>query len=309
MMTILITGGSGFIGSHLVQHFQGKAAVRVLDNFRSGHRRNLEGFEVDLIEGDVMDRPALRAAMQGVDYVFHLAAMVSVPESVCHPLECETLNGMGTLHVLEEAAAAGVKKVFFASSAAVYGDNPVVPKLETMLPEPKSPYAITKLLGEYYCRFYHGEGRVPTVCLRFFNVFGPRQDPRGPYAAAVPIFIEKALRGETLMIHGDGEQTRDFICVTDIVAAIVHVTLTPGITGVYNAGYGGMMTGNELARQLITLAGSASEVQHLPERPGDVKHSRAAVEQLAATGYQPVCGMEQGLRETLEYFRGVAAGR
>jgi UDP-glucose 4-epimerase len=147
------------------------------------------------------------------------------------------------------------------------------------------------------------------VCLRFFNVFGPRQDPRGPYAAAVPIFIEKALRGETLMIHGDGEQTRDFICVTDIVAAIVHVTLTPGITGVYNAGYGGMMTVNELARQLITLAGSASEVQHLPERPGDVKHSRAAVEQLAATGYQPVCGMEQGLRETLEYFRGVAAGR
>jgi dTDP-4-dehydrorhamnose reductase len=205
MMTILITGGSGFIGSHLVQHFQGKAAVRVLDNFRSGSRRNLEGFEVDLIEGDVMDRPGLRAAMQGVDYVFHLAAMVSVPESVGQPLECETLNGMGTLHVLEEAAAAGVKKVFFASSAAVYGDNPVVPKLESMLPEPKSPYAITKLLGEYYCRFYHGEGRVPTVCLRFFNVFGPRQDPRGPYAAAVPIFIEKALRGETLTIHGDGD--------------------------------------------------------------------------------------------------------
>ena len=302
-MNILITGGAGFIGSHLVEHFHGRATVRVLDNFRTGFRRNLEGMSADLIEGDILDRAVLRAAMQGVDYVFHLAAMVSVPESVGQPLECERLNGTGTLHVLEEAAAAGVKKVFFAGSAAVYGDNPAVPKVESMLPEPRSPYAITKLLGEHYCRFFHDEGRVPTACLRFFNVFGPRQDPRGPYAAAVPIFIEKALRNEPLTIFGDGTQTRDFVYVKDIIAAMVHVTLTPGLTGVFNAGYGEMMTVNELAQKVIALAGSTSVVQHLPERPGDVKHSRAAIDKLLATGFRHASSMEEGLKATLEYFR------
>jgi len=302
-MNILITGGAGFIGSHLAEHFHGRAAVRVLDSFRTGFRRNLEGMPVDLIEGDILDRTALRAAMQGVDYVFHLAAMVSVPESVGQPLECERLNGTGTLQVLEEAAAAGVKKVFFAGSAAVYGDNPAVPKVESMLPEPRSPYAITKLLGEHYCRFFHDEGRVPTACLRFFNVFGPRQDPQGPYAAAVPIFIEKALRNAPLTIFGDGTQTRDFVYVKDIIAAMVHVTLTPGLTGVFNAGYGEMMTVNELAQKVIALAGSTSIVQHLPERPGDVKHSRAAIDKLLNTGFRHTSSMEDGLRATLDYFR------
>lgn len=303
-MTILITGGAGFIGSHLAAYFKGRAAVRVLDNFRSGYRHNLEGTGAEIIEADILNNEALRLAVQGVDYVFHLAAMVSVPESVMHPLECERINGLGTLQVLEAAAAAGVKKLFLASSAAVYGDNPVVPKLETMLPEPKSPYAITKLLGEYYCRFFHDAGRLPTVCLRFFNVFGPRQDPKGPYAAAVPIFIEKALRGEVITVFGDGGQTRDFIGVRDIVAAIVHVTLSPDITGVYNAGYGGAMTVNDLADRLISLTGSNSSIQYLPERPGDVRHSRASVEKLTATAFTPVCGMDESLRETLEYFRG-----
>lgn len=302
-MTILITGGAGFIGSHLVEYFQNRAGVRVLDNFRTGFRHNLDGMQVDLIEGDILDRNILRAAMQGVDYVFHLAAMVSVPESVEDPLECERLNGMGTLQVLEEAAAAKVKKLFFASSAAVYGDNPTVPKLESMLPEPRSPYAITKQLGEYYCRFYHDEGRVPTVALRFFNVFGPRQDPRGPYAAAVPIFIEKALRREPITIFGNGEQTRDFIYVKDIVAAIVHVTLTPGLAGVFNAGCGGMMTVNALARKVVALADSTSSIQHLPERPGDVHHSRASIDKLLATGFRHTSTMPEGLLATLEYFR------
>jgi UDP-glucose 4-epimerase len=304
-MTILITGGAGFIGSHLVEYFQGRAAVRVLDNFRTGFQRNLDGFQVEVIEGDILDREVLRRAMQGVDYVFHMAAMVSVPESVSRPLECEQLNGMGTLYVLEEAAAAGVKKVFLASSAAVYGNNPVVPKVETMVPEPKSPYAITKLLGEQYCRFYHDEGRVGTVCLRFFNVFGARQDPHGPYGAAVPVFIEKALRGEPITIYGDGMQTRDFIWVKDIVAAIVHVTLTEGLTGVFNAGYGGMMTVNDLAQNVTALAGSPSVIQHLPERAGDVKHSRAAIDKLLATGFRHTGSMEEGLRSTMEYFRKV----
>lgn len=298
-MNLLITGGAGFIGSHLAGHLQRQAKVRVLDNFRTGHRRNLEGIEAEIIEGDILDRDKLRDAMRGVDFVFHLAAMVSVPESVSQPLECERSNAQGTLHVLEEAAAAGVQKVFFASSAAVYGDNPAVPKVESMMPEPRSPYAITKLHGEHCCRFYHDEGRVPTVCLRFFNVFGPRQDPRGPYAAAVPIFMENARRGEPLTIFGDGEQTRDFIGVNDIVSAILHVTLTKEITGVFNAGCGGALTINALARRIIAAAHSRSEIQYLPDRPGDVKHSRADIQKLLATGWNPAGTLEEGLREMM----------
>ena len=302
IMRILITGGSGFIGSHLAESFQGEADVRVLDNLATGHGVNLAGLEVDFRRGNIMDEVALEGAMVGVDYVFHLAAMVSVPVSVGDPLGCEEVNGVGVVRVLEAAALAGVKKVFFARSAAVYGDNPVVPKTEAMLPEPKSPYAITKLQGEHWCRFYHGEGRVKTAALRFFNVFGPRQDPRGAYAAAVPIFIEKALKGEPLTIFGDGSATRDFIFVKDIVAAIRHVTLTPELTGVRNAGYGGTITVKALAEKIVELAGSNSEIRYLPERPGDVKHSHAAGDELTATGFQPVSSLEQGLAATLEFF-------
>ncbi len=302
-MNILITGGAGFIGSHIAEQMQSRARISVLDTLRTGHRKNLDGLDVHFIAGSILDPQALRDAMSGMDYVFHMAAMVSVPESVGAPLACEEMNGLGTLNVLEAAAAAGVKKVFFASSAAVYGDNPTVPKVETMLPEPRSPYAITKQLGEYYCRFYHDEGRVPTVCLRFFNVFGPRQDPRGPYAAAVPIFIEKAVRDEPITIFGDGGATRDFIYVKDIVAAILHVTLTPGLTGVYNAGYGGTITVRDLAENIITLSASKSDICYLPERAGDVRHSRAAVDLLKATGFVPVSTMEEGLLATMAYFR------
>lgn len=302
-MRILITGGSGFIGSHLAESFQGEAAVRVLDNLATGHGANLAGLDVDFRRGSILDEVALQGAMVGVDFVFHLAAMVSVPVSVQHPGECEEVNGMGVIRVLEAGAQAGVKKVFFASSAAIYGDNPSVPKTEAMLPEPKSPYAITKLQGEHWCRFYHEEGRVRTAVLRFFNVFGPRQDPRGAYAAAVPIFIDKALRGEPLVIYGDGSATRDFIYVQDIVAAIRHVTLTPELTGVRNAGYGGTITVKALAQKIVELSGSKSEICYLPARPGDVKHSRAGVDSLAATGFQPVGSLEAGLAATLAHFR------
>lgn len=298
-MTFLITGGAGFIGSHLAETLQGRGVVRVLDNLRSGFLRNLEGLDVEFYEGSVLDSGLVARAMEGVDYVFHLAAMVSVPESVAKPRECEEINGFGLLTVLEAASAAGVKKVFFASSAAIYGDNPVVPKVESMLPEPKSPYAFTKLLGEHYCRFFHDEGRVATACLRFFNVFGPRQDPKGPYAAAVAIFIAKALRDEPIMIHGDGEQTRDFIYVKDIVAAILHVTLTPEITGVFNAGYGGAVTLNALAQMIVEQSHSNTEIIHGPVRPGDVKHSRAAVDQLLATGFKPVSSLQGGLADMI----------
>jgi UDP-glucose 4-epimerase len=305
-MKILVTGGSGFIGSHIVEHYQGKAEeIRVLDNLRTGYRKNLDGLDCTFIEGSVTDRELVRQAVQGVDYIFHMAALVSVPESMAKPGECVDINVHGLLNVLEEASAAGVKKLVFASSAAIYGDNPTVPKLESMLPEPKSPYAITKLDGEYYLGMFQSEGRLETTAIRFFNVFGPRQDPKGAYAAAVPIFIEKAIKGEDITIFGDGEQTRDFIYVKDIVGALTFAAETPGVTGVFNAGYGGQITINRLAGQLVANAGSASKVLHAPERPGDVKHSRASADKLIAAGWKPRHTLEEGLAATFDYFKSV----
>lgn len=302
-MRILITGGSGFIGSHIVEHFQGEADVRVLDNLRTGNRKNLDGFDVEFIEGSILDRDTVRKAVEGVDYIFHLAALVSVPESMTRPRECVDLNVTGLLNVLVAAAEAGVTKLVLASSAAIYGDNPIVPKIETMLPEPKSPYAVTKLDGEYYCDLFARTTRLETACLRFFNVFGPRQDPASAYAAAVPIFVRKALAGEALTIYGDGEQTRDFVYVKDIVAANVFAATTPGIRGVFNVGYGESMTINHIAREIIKAAGSTSVITHEPERAGDVKHSRASVDKIRAVGFRPVSNLNEGLAATLQYFK------
>ncbi len=303
-MKILVTGGSGFIGSHIVQHYQGRVEeIRVLDNLRTGYRRNLDGMECTFIEGSVTDRDIVRKAVAGVDIIFHLAALVSVPESMAKPGECVDINVHGLLNVLEEAAAAGVKKLVFASSAAVYGDNPAVPKLETMMPEPKSPYAITKLDGEYYLGMFQREGLLETAAVRFFNVFGPRQDPKGAYAAAVPIFIGKAIKGEDITVFGDGEQTRDFIYVKDIVGALAFAAETPGVTGVFNAGYGGQITINTLARQLVANAGSTSKILHATERPGDVKHSRASADKLLAAGWKPKHTLEEGLAATFDFFK------
>jgi len=307
-MKILITGGAGFIGSHLARHFGGRAEVRVLDNLRTGHRRNLAGLDVRFIEGSILDRETVARAMQGIDYVFHLAAMVSVPESVGQPHDCVALNVTGLLNVLEAAASAGARKLVFSSSAAVYGNNPESPKREGMCPEPRSPYAVTKLDGEYYCGHYAESGRLATAALRFFNVFGPRQDPAGAYAAAVPIFMQRALAGEPLTIFGDGGQTRDFIYVKDIVAAAVFAATTPGVAGVFNAGYGGRITILELARRIIALAGSRSEIRHAPERAGDVRHSCASVDKLRAAGFRPDGTLETGLAETLAELRGSGDG-
>ncbi len=301
-MRVLITGGAGFIGSHLVEHFQGKAEVRVLDNLRSGYRKNIENFDVDFQLGDICDRAAVDKAMDGVDYVFHLAAMISVPESMSKIAECIQINNLGMLNVLESAAEHGVKKLCFSTSAAIYGDNPVVPKIETMFPEPKSPYAITKLDGEYYCKMFTQEGKLQTACLRYFNVFGPRQDPKSAYAAAVPIFIEKALNNEDLTIFGDGEQTRDFVFVKDVVAANAFFAQSE-FTGVHNIAYGGKITINDLASEIIRLTGSKSKIIHLPERAGDVKHSMAAVDKLKATGFVPNHTFAEALEYTIEAWK------
>jgi UDP-glucose 4-epimerase len=298
-MRILVTGGAGFIGSHVVEYFQGKAGVRVLDNLRSGYLHNLNGFTCEFIKGSILNRDVVRQAMEGVDYVFHLAAMISVPESMQKPIECVEINTAGTLMVLKEAARAQVKKLVFSSSAAIYGDNPTVPKVETMLPEPKSPYAITKLDGEYYCAMFANEGRLPTACLRYFNVFGPRQDPKSQYAAAVPIFMERALCKEPITIFGDGEQTRDFIYVKDVVAANAYFAVNPAFMGVYNIGYGHRVTVNDLARMILKSANSDAPIQYATERAGDIKHSLAAIDKLRGAGFIPAGSLEGGLQMTV----------
>ena len=301
-MRVLITGGAGFIGSHIAEYFNGKAEIRIFDNLRTGYKHNLDGLDVEFIEGDICDRAAVKAAMQGVDYVFHLAAMVSVPESMFKPGECVDINVHGLLNVLEEAAAAGVKKLCFSTSAAIYGDNPVVPKLETMIPEPKSPYAITKLDGEYYCNMFTREGKLQTACLRYFNVFGPRQDPKSAYAAAIPIFTAKAVANEDITIYGDGEQTRDFIYVKDIVEANVFMAMND-FTGVYNIAYGKKITINDLVKEIVKVTNSKSKVVHLDERPGDVKHSMAGVDKLKSTGFVPKHTFAEGMEKTISFFQ------
>jgi UDP-glucose 4-epimerase len=302
-MRILITGGAGFIGSHLVEHFQGKASeIRVLDNLRSGYRKNLDGLDHTFIEGSITDPQVVEEAVSGVDWVFNLAALVSVPESMERPFETVNINVKGLLNVLDSASRLGVKKVIHASSAAVYGDNPTVPKTEDMLPEPKSPYAITKLDGEYYLNLHRHPGVLDTCSFRFFNVFGPRQDPNGAYAAAVPIFIERALAAQPITVFGDGEQTRDFIYVKDIVSALVFGA-EKSLSGTFNVGYGRQMTINDLAKRIITLTDSPSEIRHLAERPGDVKHSRASVEKLFAAGWQPAHTMDEALAATITLMR------
>jgi UDP-glucose 4-epimerase len=306
-MRVLITGGSGFIGSHIVEHFQGKAEVVVLDNFRSGHRSHCTSFACEIIEGSVLDSKKLAQAMRGVDQVYHLAAMISVPESMLHPRDCVEINTLGTLQVLEAAVAAKVKKVVLASSAAIYGDNPIIPKVESMSPEPKSPYAITKLDGEYYLELFRREHQLATTSLRFFNVFGPRQDPKSPYAAAVPIFIEKALRGEAITIFGDGEQTRDFIYVKDIVRALVFAANETPLSGTFNVGYGKKITIRSLAEEIVRRTQSRSPLIFQPERLGDVKHSMASSDKLQKAGWKPEYSVESGLESTIDYLKKLRA--
>jgi UDP-glucose 4-epimerase len=301
-MRVLVTGGAGFIGSHVAEHFHNRAEVRVLDNLCSGFKRNLAGFKHEFIEASILDREAVRRAMGGVDFVFHLAAMVSVPESMQKPIECNAINTTGTLVVLEEAARAKVRKLIFSSSAAIYGDNPVTPKVETMLPEPKSPYAITKLDGEFYCGMFAREGRLATTCLRYFNVFGPHQNPKSQYAAAVPVFIDRAIKHQPITIFGDGEQTRDFIYVKDIVTANVFFATRSDATGVFNLASGQCITINDLAETVCHLTGSRSKIKYTPDRLGDVKHSLASIDKLRAAGFAPEGNLRKDLSATIEYF-------
>lgn len=302
-MKVLVTGGAGFIGSHILQQLHEHAEVRVLDNLASGFRHNLTGFRHEFIAGSILDRACVARAVEGVELVFHLAAMVSVPESVQQPQACAEINTHGTRLVLEAAARAGVRKLVFSSSAAVYGNPPAVPKVETMTPEPVSPYGATKLEGEQLCEQFTRAGRLDTVCLRYFNVFGPRQNPRSQYAAAVPAFIERALRNEPILIHGDGEQTRDFVPVATVAAANIFLAGQPGATGVFNVAGGRAITINALAETIRRLAGSRSEIIHGAGRAGDVKHSVADIRRLRATGFSGQRDFAEALQATVAHFR------
>ncbi|MDF1557927.1 MAG: NAD-dependent epimerase/dehydratase family protein [ANME-2 cluster archaeon] len=276
-MNILVTGGAGFIGSHIAEYFSANGNnVTVLDNLSTGYRHNIqENASITFVEGDICDPEVVENVVSGKDYVFHMAAMVSVPLSCQHPEEAFRINTLGTLGVLQSALAAGVEKVVIASSAAVYGNNPIQPKQEDMLPEPASPYAISKLDCEYLARMFNDMG-LRTTCLRYFNVYGPRQDPGSAYAAAIPIFMSRAQAGEDLVIYGDGEQTRDFVHVSDVVRANV-AAMENGDGGVFNVATGRSVSINELARTVLEITGSGAGIVYQPERVGDIKHSRADV--------------------------------
>lgn len=315
MQKVLITGAAGFIGHHLAIAWRKRgAAVVILDNLRTGKRENLAQIEravgsehLTFIEGSITDREAVMRAAEGCSVVHHLAAMVSVPESVARPEECVEINVNGTLNVLDAAKRHGASRVVFASSSAVYGDDPRSPKTEDMTPAPLTPYGITKLDGEFYLRMYANLHGVPTVSLRFFNVFGPRQDPKSVYAAAVPIFVDRALKGQPITIFGDGTATRDFVYVGDVCAANILAATSPhaGRGEVFNVAQGGIITIQELAETVRRTVGSASEIVNAPERPGDIKHSRASIEAITkALGFKPAVSLEEGLRVAVEAARG-----
>jgi UDP-glucose 4-epimerase len=299
-MKILVTGGAGFIGSHIVEALHQEHEVTVLDSLRSGFKRNIEPFKVNFVHGDICDLDLVLRITQGVEEIFHLAALISVPESMSKPEETVRLNVLGTLNLLQAARQNGVRSIVLSSSAAIYGEDPEMPKREQMLPQPKSPYAITKLDGEYYFRMFRNEYKFNAVCLRYFNVFGPRQDPQSQYAAAIPIFVQNALLNRDIVIYGDGEQTRDFIYVKDIAAANILVSEKGG--DVYNVAGGKKISINDLCKKVLEVTGSKSKVIYAPVRAGDIKHSLADNSRLRGIGWEPRTDLAKGLEATVRYF-------
>lgn len=305
MATTLITGGCGFIGSHIAEALvHDGIRVRVFDNLSSGKLANLKGFgnDIEVIQGDVRDPEALRHAMQGVEQVFHEAALVSVAVSVEQPEENDAINIRGTLNVLQAARAAGVKRVVFATSAAVYGNNPELPKRETMLPEPESPYALAKLAGEYYLRLFSRLYGVETVALRYFNVFGPRQDGKSMYSGVISRFIDDIRQGRAPTIFGDGGQTRDFVFVKDVVQANLLAMRSPsmGRGEVFNVATGSKVSLLQLWDILKGLSASPLEPRFLAPREGDIRHSLADISKIRnGLGYEPKFSLEEGLRAIL----------
>jgi UDP-glucose 4-epimerase len=307
-MRVLVTGGAGFIGSHLAARLVTDGHdVRVLDNFATGRRSNIAaiGGDIDLVEGDIQSYERAHKAVRGCEIVFHQAALPSVPRSIQDPLTSNATNVIGTLNVLLAARDEDVRRVVCASSSSVYGANPTLPKQEDMATVPISPYATAKLAGEGYCRSFGIGYGLETVALRYFNVFGPRQDPTSQYAAVIPNFITALLDNQPVTIFGDGEQSRDFTHVDNIVQANLLAMDAPDASGkVYNVAYGRKVSLNELVAELQELIGSDVETIYAPMRAGEVLHSLACLERARAElGYEPEVDLRDGLTRTIEHYR------
>ena len=307
-MECLVTGGAGFIGSHIAEALlKSGRKVRILDNFYTGRRQNIASFirDIELIEGDLRDRDAVARAVRGVDVVFHQAAIPSVPRSVREPLLTHDVNVNGTLGLLLAAKDAGVSRFVYASSSSAYGDTPTLPKVEEMPPSPLSPYAVQKLMGEYYTRVFYLVYGMPTVALRYFNVFGPRQDPASEYAAVIPKFITLMMAGKPPLIYGDGAQTRDFTYIENVVSAnMLAADDTRCLGEVMNISTGQQLGLIELAKAIGNLLGTSIEPVFDHPRDGDIKHSFGSIEKAKRLlGYSVRIGMEEGLSRTIRWYR------
>lgn len=306
MSTYLVTGGAGFIGSHIIDKLvQLGKRVKVLDNFSTGKRENISNYNnVEINEGDIRNLETMHRVIEGVDYVLHHAALPSVPRSVADPTTTHEVNATGTLNVLIAAREARVRRVVYASSSSVYGNSPILPKHEDMSTNPLSPYAVSKLAGENYCRAFYGVYGLPIVVLRYFNVFGPRQDPTSQYSAVIPKFIRAFLHGEMLVIHGDGLQSRDFTYVANVVLAnLLACEKDEAVGQVMNVACGEAHTLLDLHRYLGTLMSKSVTPIFSDPRVGDVKHSLAAIERAEKLlGYKPSVGWRAGLRLTAQSY-------
>jgi len=308
MAKYLVTGGAGFIGSHLVERLVADGQnVRVLDNFCTGKRANLEPFaaRIEIVEGDLRRPEDCRTACDGVDFVFHEGAVPSVPKSVADPVTSHQANVDGTFNLLMAARNAKCKRVIYAASSSAYGDQPELPKRETACPSPLSPYAVNKLVGEHYMTAFFRCYGLETISLRYFNVFGPRQDPKSQYAAAIPAFVSAILKDEPPTIFGDGEQTRDFTYIDNVVHANLLAAGAARTEGqVVNVACGERITVNRIIQLINELLGRQVAPSYVDPRPGDVKHSLAAIEQARTIlGYEPIVTFEEGLRRAIDWYK------
>lgn len=306
---VLVTGGAGFIGSHLAETLAaGGARVRIIDDLSTGHRENLEGIkgDVDFLQASLADEKALLRALEDVELIFHEAAIPSVPRSVKNPVETHVACVDATFSLLNAARMNGVRRVVYAASSSAYGDQPTLPKDEEMRPDPLSPYAVAKLVGEYYCQVFTRAYNLETVCLRYFNVFGPRQDPSSEYSGVISRFISALLSREQPVIYGDGEQSRDFTYIADVVAANIRAAeTTAGVGRVINFARGERTTLNQLLGLLKGITGRTDvEVEYREPRMGDVRHSQADITRARQMlGYEPQTSLEEGLRLTIEWWK------
>jgi len=312
MARYLVTGGAGFIGSHLAEALVGRGEeVRVVDNLSTGKRVNLSRLPgVEFLEGDLVEIDVARHAVAGIDYVLHQAAIPSVPRSVKDPITSNRSNIDATLNVLVASRDAGVRRLVYAGSSSAYGDTPTLPKHEGMPPRPLSPYALQKLVGEQYAEMFTRLYGFETVTIRYFNVFGPRQDPSSPYSGVISLFISALVDGRQPTIFGDGEQSRDFTYVANVVDGVLRACRTPGVAGrSINVATSRRVTLNQLFATLKELVGASVEPLYAEPRPGDVRHSQADISLARqALGYEPSVSFEEGLRLTLEWYRGQARG-